>query len=37
MATWDPVIAALLAADGGDTQAAAAFDTELDRYRESSY
>jgi hypothetical protein len=37
MAAWDPVIAALLAADGGDMQAPAALDTELDRYQEPSW
>ena len=36
LAAWDPVIAAVLAADGGDTQAAAAVDAELDRYQDSA-
>jgi hypothetical protein len=35
LAAWDPVIAALLAAIGGDTQAAAALDTELERFQDS--
>jgi len=36
LAEWDPVIAAVLAADGGDTRAVAALDTELDRLQDSS-
>jgi tetratricopeptide (TPR) repeat protein len=35
LAAWDPVIAALLAARDGDTQAAAAFDEELAQYSDS--
>ena len=35
LASWDPVIAALLAARGGDTQAAAALDEELAQYSDS--
>jgi CHAT domain len=35
LAAWDPVIAALLAAASGDTQAAAALDAELDQYQDS--
>ncbi len=37
LARWDPVIAAVLAADGGDARAAAALDAELDRYRDSDW
>jgi len=36
LASWDPVIAAMLAADGGDAQAAAALDAELDKYEDSA-
>jgi tetratricopeptide (TPR) repeat protein len=36
LAAWDPVIAALLAADGGDTQATVVLDTELDRHQDSA-
>jgi tetratricopeptide (TPR) repeat protein len=35
LASWDPVIAAILAARGGDTQAAAALDDELARHHDS--
>jgi hypothetical protein len=35
LAAWDPAIAALLAAAGGDAQAAAALETELDSYQDS--
>jgi tetratricopeptide (TPR) repeat protein len=35
LAAWDPVIAALLAADGGDTEAAAVLGAELDRFQDS--
>jgi hypothetical protein len=36
LATWDPALAALLAADGGDIRAAAALDAELGRYQDSA-
>ena len=36
LASWDPVIAAVLAADGDDAQAAAALDAELDKYQDSA-
>ncbi len=35
LAAWDPLISALLAADVGDAGAAAALDTQLDRYQDS--
>ncbi len=35
MAAWDPVIAALLAAEGGDRDAAASLDEQLDGYQDS--
>ena len=36
LAPWEPVIAALLAANGGDTQAAETLDAELDSYEDSA-
>ena len=36
LAAWDPVIGALLAAEGGDAEASAMLDAELDRYQDSS-
>jgi hypothetical protein len=36
LAIWDPVIAAVVAADGGDAQAAAALDAELDKHQDSA-
>ena len=36
LAMWDPVIAAILAADGGDPRAAAALDAELGQYQDTA-